>query len=64
MARYIRSQDEIRVCIDADGDLVLTQIANDDEYTIYVNFQNIENFIDVIAGVVKDGFDGVKNEMV
>ena len=64
MARYIRSQDEIRVCIDEDGDLVLTQMANDDEYTIYVNFQNIENFIEVITWAVKDGCDGAKNEMV
>ncbi len=65
MSRYIRSQAEIRIEIDEDSDLVLTQITSDgNEYTIFVNFQNIESFISAIKGAVKDSYDGDKNEMV
>jgi hypothetical protein len=64
MSRYIRSQDLIEIEIDEDGDLILSQYTINEKYSILVNFQNIEGFINAITGAVKDGYIGDKNEMV
>lgn len=64
MARYIRSQDEVKVCIDEDGDLIIYQEGMFEAATIIVNIGNIQHFIDIIEMAVKDGYQGDDDEMV
>lgn len=66
MARYLRHQDEIKIEIDEDNDLQITQTdVYGQDYTIYVNITNIDWFIELIEMAKKDGYQGeINNEMV
>jgi hypothetical protein len=64
MSRYIRSQDEVKVCIDKDGDLIIYQEGMFEVATIIVNIGNIQHFIDIIEMAVKDGYQGDDDEVV
>ena len=66
MARYLRHQDEIKIEIDEDNDLQITQTdVYGQDYTIYVNITNIDWFIELIEMAKKDGYQGeINNEVV
>lgn len=56
MARYLRHQDEVKVEIDEDGDMFITQNDINGEHVIFVNFANIESFIDILQNTYQDGY--------
>jgi len=64
MARYLRSQDTVKVFIDEDGDLLITQYSMSGEDTILINIGNIQYFVDIIENAVEDGYQGADDEMV
>lgn len=67
MARYLRHQDEVKVEIDSDNDLVITQVCtmSGQEDVIIINYANIDWFIEILQNVKEDGYvEGNKNEMV
>ena len=64
MARYIRSQDEIKIFIDEMDNLILIQRSTDDDHKITITPANIDNFMDVMQLVINDGYVGEENEMV
>jgi hypothetical protein len=64
MARYIRNQDEVKVEIDEDGDLIIFQQGMYDSAAIVISIGNIQHFIDIIKMTVQDGYQGDDDEMV
>jgi hypothetical protein len=64
MARYIRSQDEVKVEIDEDGDLIISQQGMYDSVAVVISIGNIQHLIDIIQMAVKDGYQGAEDEMV
>lgn len=60
MARYLRHQDEVKVVIDEDGDMMITQADMHGEDKILINYANIETFIDILQNAYQDGY--VKEE--
>ena len=65
MARYLCKQALLKLVIDSDLDLVITQQEETgDEYSIYISRINIDNFIELIQSGVKDGYVGDDDEVV
>jgi hypothetical protein len=66
MAMYLQYQDEVKIEIDEDNDLVMTQVCHmtGEEDTILVNCANIDWFLELLEmarakGCVKESDDGL-----
>ena len=66
MAMYLQYQDEVKIEIDQDNDLVMTQVCHmtGEQDTILVNHANIDWFLELLEitrakGYVKESDDGL-----
>ena len=57
MARYLHHQDEVKIYIDEDNDLILSQTdIQGDEYKIIIDGINARWFVELIESAIEDGY--------